>query len=256
MNFCVQSSEWNTSLIASLEEAKKSKKPVFVDLYADWCAYCKVLKEKVFPDPIVDQSLKKFVLVRIDGEEFPNLMEHYDLKGYPSLLILDPNTIMIHKMTGFATKEMVVEFAEKSLRKFEEEQENQKIISKEPTNTSALYKLGNYYYKGGDPDKAKTYFEQAIQSPDPATPEIKMNSTFNLGLALMDLEEYETSVQVWKEYLLKFPDSKDSASVHYFLGSSYSQLGKKPDAKLYFKKALSQNPSPSLKQKIEFELRN
>lgn len=225
-----------------------------MDLYADWCTYCKVLHEKIYPDPEVEKALDSFIKVQINGEEFPNLMEAYGLNGFPSLIWIDSKGNLLQKVTGLASKQTIVQLTQKSLLQFQEELENQKKLAKNPNDITTLYRLGNYYYRGGDPLSAKEYFQRAIRSEDPDLLSIRMNAQYNLGLVFMDLEEQENAILVWKQYLDKFPESKDLAEVHYFLGSSYASLGKKQDAKSYYKKALQLNPSPNLKKKIDYDL--
>ena len=55
------------------EEAAKlnetSPKKIFVDVYTDWCGWCKVMDKKTFTDPKVAAYLKKnFYAVKLDAE--------------------------------------------------------------------------------------------------------------------------------------------------------------------------------------------
>jgi len=57
----------------SIEEAlanlKKEKRPVLVDLYTDWCGWCKVMDKKTYSNNNVAEYLKdKFYAVRINAE--------------------------------------------------------------------------------------------------------------------------------------------------------------------------------------------
>ena len=49
-----------------LAEANKAGKTVMLDFYADWCTYCKMYDEYVFPDPRVQQALRNTVLMVAD----------------------------------------------------------------------------------------------------------------------------------------------------------------------------------------------
>ena len=65
-------------------------KPVFLDLYADWCISCKVMERRVFPAPQVSAQLAEFHLIRADVTENnaqdQALMEQYGLYGPPSMV--------------------------------------------------------------------------------------------------------------------------------------------------------------------------
>ncbi len=86
-----------------LAQAKAEGKLVFVDCFTDWCPPCKHMDELVFPQPQVGRYLNNtFVCARFDmekGEGFAVAMR-YDVKKYPTFLILDGDGTLIGKMIG------------------------------------------------------------------------------------------------------------------------------------------------------------
>ena len=96
--------QWNNDLNSSLKEAQKSNKLVFIDFYADWCGYCKELNKETFTDQKVKEKFaQKYVLVKINGDLYPNLTSKYKVYGYPTLIILDANGNEIKRQTGFVS---------------------------------------------------------------------------------------------------------------------------------------------------------
>jgi thioredoxin-related protein len=48
---------------------QKEKRPVLIDLYTDWCGWCKVMDKKTYSNPKVADYLKdKFYAVRVNAE--------------------------------------------------------------------------------------------------------------------------------------------------------------------------------------------
>jgi thioredoxin-related protein len=54
----------------AVEKSKKEKRPVFIDVYTDWCGWCKVMDKNTFSDPKVSKLLnEKFYAVKFNAEQ-------------------------------------------------------------------------------------------------------------------------------------------------------------------------------------------
>ncbi len=75
----------------ALKKAKAENKLVLVDIYAEWCAQCKELDEKTWPDPAVRAWIaKNAVAVRIDTDaKRKDLQPVFKITGYPSVMLMD-----------------------------------------------------------------------------------------------------------------------------------------------------------------------
>src|SRR6266436_2389769 len=62
--------DWGHDYDAALEKAKKDKKLVMVDLYTDWCGWCKKLDKDTYSDKDVAAKLAKdFIAVKVNPEK-------------------------------------------------------------------------------------------------------------------------------------------------------------------------------------------
>jgi len=96
--------EWRRDVGSAFSAARASGKPLLVDLYADWCGWCKVLERRVFPDPVFQAYAKDFVLLRVDvedGGEGGELAARYDSSALPTLLYLEPSGALVGEVQGF-----------------------------------------------------------------------------------------------------------------------------------------------------------
>ena len=108
---------WLTSLDEGLAQAKKEKKLVFVDFYADWCGPCKMLTNSTFTDEKVIKKLQAFVTVKIDTDENQALAIQYKVEGIPLLAVMGEDGKVIMQNTGFIEAAEMLEFLDKATAK-------------------------------------------------------------------------------------------------------------------------------------------
>lgn len=82
------------SLTALNEVVANSDKPIFLDLYADWCRSCIEMEKKTFPDAAVKERMAQMKLLRVDMTAFDAedaaLLKHFGLYGPPAMIVLEP----------------------------------------------------------------------------------------------------------------------------------------------------------------------
>jgi len=86
-----------------LKMAKTQNKLIFMDCFTTWCGPCKRLSAMVFPDPEVGEYYNRnFINTKFDMErgEGPNLAAKYAIRAYPTLLWLNGNGDVVHKVVG------------------------------------------------------------------------------------------------------------------------------------------------------------
>jgi thioredoxin-related protein len=115
--------KWLT-LEEAMKKAQTDKRPIFIDVYTDWCGWCKVMDKETFSDPKVAELLNdKFYPVKFDGEQkedvvFKGNTYKYVVNGrsgyhelaaamlnnqlsYPTVVFLDEEFNMIQPLAGY-----------------------------------------------------------------------------------------------------------------------------------------------------------
>lgn len=94
-------------LEGALAKAKAERKVVVVDIYADWCAQCKELDEKTWPEAGVKQWLaQNAVAIRIDTDaKRKDLAAKLQIRSYPTVLMLDAEGRELRRILGFQKAE-------------------------------------------------------------------------------------------------------------------------------------------------------
>lgn len=59
----------------AVEKSKSEKKKIFIDVYTEWCGWCKVMDKNTFTDPEVAKLLnEKFYAVKLDAEQTADIL--------------------------------------------------------------------------------------------------------------------------------------------------------------------------------------
>ena len=97
--------DWSDqTLLASRAEGK----PVLLALTATWCHWCHVMDHTSYSDPTVIGLInKKFIPVRVDVDQRPDLSARYNQGGFPSLAILDSGGAVIEGRVYVPPDDMV-----------------------------------------------------------------------------------------------------------------------------------------------------
>jgi thioredoxin:protein disulfide reductase len=96
----------------ALARAKADKKLLVVDVWADWCAACKELDEKTWPDPGVSAWIaQNAVAVRVDTFKIrKDLVHPLQVLGYPTVLVMDGDGKVLRRREGFQKPEAMQAF--------------------------------------------------------------------------------------------------------------------------------------------------
>ncbi len=102
----------------ALTEAAESGKMVLLDVYTDWCGYCRKMNEETYSDERVQEMLDKyFHSVKLDAES-NDMIEHNEVvvtqyevarmlgvTGYPTTVFLDSDGTPVGSQPGFIDAE-------------------------------------------------------------------------------------------------------------------------------------------------------
>lgn len=91
--------------------AKQEDKLIFMDCYTSWCGPCKILAKKIFPLENVGKFFNEhFVNVQVDMEkgEGKDLAKRYEVKAFPTLLVLDAEGNLVHRVMGVRPPQQLI----------------------------------------------------------------------------------------------------------------------------------------------------
>ncbi len=97
---------WRKDVAPLIDGKEKTDKLILIDVYTDWCGWCKVMDQKTFSDPFVAKFMNDhFVCVKLNAEdkgEGTSLASALKVTGFPCTCILDVNKKANTNISGFA----------------------------------------------------------------------------------------------------------------------------------------------------------
>ncbi len=109
--------KWGHDFDKAAKDAKKSKTPILVDFYTNWCGWCKKLDKDTYSDKGVVDLSRKFVCVKVDGDKFPQKVKDYKVDGYPTIVFLNSGSKEVRRIVGYEDADKFLEDMQAALKK-------------------------------------------------------------------------------------------------------------------------------------------
>lgn len=114
---------WHTNYEIARMQAQKENKKMFLDFWATFCPVCLAINKTTLTKPSIIAALQKFVMVKVDGSYTSNkpydlLKEKFGIKGFPTFLLIDPETETIIQEWGGEIYDMPEEKFIDELKKY------------------------------------------------------------------------------------------------------------------------------------------
>ena len=102
--------DWQAFSESAYESSLKNKERMLIDFYADWCIPCKELDALTFSNPKVIDESKRFTAYKADltksgTGEVDKLVARFQIKGVPTVLLINAEGKEIERITGFVNAE-------------------------------------------------------------------------------------------------------------------------------------------------------
>ena len=208
--------EWQKNFNEALKMAKKEKKPIMLDLYTDWCGWCKELDKRTFVDKDVVQKSKLFIPLKINAEvdaEGPSLVEKYNVQGYPAILFIDSDGTLLTRVNGFIEGPGFVPYMDKALVM-------PAVISEIKKGNDNNIESIDYYTDKNEVDKAYiilddmvnkgtiNYIDGRSENISDINKNVLAEKYFNLASKYMyDLGDLESAKIIYEKIIADYDDS-------------------------------------------------
>lgn len=235
---------WFTNLESAKAEANARDTIIMVDVYTDWCGWCKKLDEEVYTNPDVVRFSGTLVNLKVNAEdnaEGTAIAKEHGVSGYPTILFLTADGEEVDRIDGYLEAPSFLA-------------EMQRIASGDGTYLS----LKQAYASGNISDDQRISlatmqfqrenWEGAIEPLQPVLDSEtidqgnKRSALMILAQAKIQMGDYAASESNLQKYIELYPQGDEMPVAIYLLGINKMLAGDKVSAKKYLAELQTRYP--------------
>ena len=245
----VESAEikWEKDLASAMKKAKEKNLPIMIDVYTDWCTWCKELDKNTYSHKSVIDMAKKMVAVKLNpetSEEGAEVAQKYGVQGFPTILFINADGLILENIGGYVEGEKFVPYMKNAIEKLDKI--NTVLASKEPS----LEKLDLYLESGNEEESKKIY--DALIAKKAISKEAMPKYLLGFGLIRAQLRDYEKANEYFDNIIKDYPKSEEVYVAHYYKVVIMALAGEKDEPKKYLEKLLD-DPKVPENMKVQYE---
>ena len=230
---------WNEN---SLDEIinKNDDKIILVDFETDWCIWCDRLDKDTYSDKgVIDFAEQNLISIKIDAEknDGPEQKKKYRVRGYPTILLLDPSGNELDRIVGYRPPK---EFLEELIRIKGGENtltdllnQHRRKLEDYPTQLS----LSKKYISLNLPDSARKHLDN-VYTYQQNKSQLDFSISLKLSQMYYQIGPLDRSIDLLEEIIGSGIDSSDTA---YFYRLLYKARKNSDIDELYDYVNLSEN---------------
>jgi thiol-disulfide isomerase/thioredoxin len=245
---------WEKSFEEALKKAQKSGKPVVVDFWAEWCAWCERLNQNTYADPLVVRKAQDFVAVRVNTEGSRKEIDvavKYHVTSLPTIVFLSPMGRQLGRVNGFQGPGQfprTLDAAQTIARRVMSWEDALRTNGDDP---AALAALGAHDYDQQDFDGARDLLRRAA-AVDADGPVDDRRRTRMLLAILENMDRnYASAERLVKEALALGPRGEDDPKLLFVLGRTYVSWGRHAEGVATMEIIVREYPQSPIAQKAK-----
>jgi thioredoxin-like negative regulator of GroEL len=172
---------WIADIRQAVALAEHRDRFLLVDLYADWCHWCKLLERETFSSERFKKYAEQFVLLRVDtedGGQGTNFMRRLGTPSLPTTLILNSRMVRVAAVEGYLATEKMIEALDRQLEAYRALEKALEELG-EGDDPVVLYTLGKELQARNDGERAAELYQRLLNR-EGLTPEQELSARFRL----------------------------------------------------------------------------
>ncbi|WP_300757773.1 thioredoxin fold domain-containing protein [uncultured Brachyspira sp.] len=239
--------KWEKDLASAMKKAKEKNLPIMIDVYTDWCTWCKELDKNTYANKEVIDMAKKMVSVKLNPEtskEGAEIAQRYGVQGFPTILFISADGFVLENIGGYVEGEKFVPYMKNAIEKLNKI--NIVLASKEPS----LEKLDLYLESGNEEEAKKIY--DILMDKKAISNEAMAKYLLGFGLIKAQKRDYEKANEYFDNIIKNYPKSEEVYVAHYYKVVIMALAGEKDEPKKYLEKLID-DPKVPANMKAQYE---
>lgn len=221
---------------------RSSEKLLLVYFFVRGSDLCQVFEEGVLTDKSVAEVARQFTCVRLEVSREEGEVRRLDVRGAPTVLILDERGNEISRVSGQVEKEkLITKLAEAQTNKMTI-REARRLAQKDPMDVEANWKVAETYLDEGRADLADRYLRNIIEADEANQHGHTDAAMFAMGFAFGQAGKHAQSAYCMEQVVARFPEFKDRDKALYCLGLSQLALKQKDKGRATLEKLVGEFP--------------
>lgn len=239
-----------------LAKAKSENKVIMVDVLTEWCKWCIELDNKVYAkSEVSDFANAKQINYKIDAEvgEGVDFAKQYEVKGYPTILFLDPNGKEIDRIVGYMPAKDFLDIMKDYNSGVNTYADLQLKLEKDPNNIEANLKFADKLMSMGKDEDAKIHLNRIVENDATNA----AGKTDDAKFRLASLAGKDNALAELEKFISENPSSDILNEAYVSVGEQYG-YGKKDfaAAEKWYQEALVKFPGNDYVRSSYGQVRN
>lgn len=236
------SPQWVRTLPDALKQGRELKKPVLVYFFLRDSEFCQKIEEGLFTDRAVLDEAEKFVCVRVNAATEAGTAKKFDVRGAPTILLLDGDGNEMSRVTGLVEKPALIAKLSEARRTKLTFREAKRLAQHNPADVQANWKVAEGYLEDGREDLAEPHLRNVVEHDAENRYGFTDNAMFALGYCLGRRGEYAQAVYSFEHLLERWPNFKDKDKALYCLALSQLALGRQDKGRAALEQLIREFP--------------
>jgi periplasmic divalent cation tolerance protein len=218
---------WQPSLPAAQKASREGQRMVLVYFYVRGAEVCDRFESGVLRDPAVVAATEAFECVRLDVARESAEARRLDVRGAPTILVLDAQGNEVARAGGLTEKDKLIARLQAAQDGAWSFREARRQAQRDPNNVPANWKVAETFLEEGREDLAESYLRNVIGADEANRHGHTDQAMFALGYTYGKAGKHAAAVYCLEQLLHRFPQYPGRDKALYCLALSQLATGQK-----------------------------